>query len=740
VSFVGELGRRNVIRVGIAYALVAWLVIQVADIVLETIGAPEWVMQTLMLVLALGFVITAIFAWAYEVTPDGIKRESEIDRSASITRVTGRKLNRVIIGLLVAALAYFVWESRFAERSPEVEPAAVVEAAPEAEVLQTPPAELSIAVLPFDNRSNREEDEFFTEGMHDDLLTTLAKIGSMKVISRTSVMEYRDTTKKIPQIARELGVANVLEGGVQRAGNQVRINVQLIDAVTDEHLWAEIYDRELTAENLFSIQTEISKAIAEALHATLSPEEVDRIDTVPTKSLDALDHYLRGRKYMATRAVEDLERATQEFLKAVELDPGFALAWVGVADSHSLLRTYKGLPQGAFENVRDEAINKALDIDPKLGEAYTSLGSLLLTRGELPAAEEAWKTAIRYSPNYATAHHWLANMLRWSPARMPEAITYAQRAVELDPNSAIILGNLANTYFANGDMANARRYFEQQIDAHPNFARGYEGYADVLAAHGDLVGAVESQRKVIELDPDSIAETADLVFLYARMGAFEEAEAVHRSMQERFAGRALTLSMGPAIDLARGENAGVREAMSAALDAELSAYGGFIVATTAAMGGEFELAYQAIERVYPGGMDNPEITPEFTNLWLGGMCELAWTLLETDGNKAFGQELLDASIELYETGFHEDVRLTEQYNWSLCYMLAGQHDKTLDVLERELDNHLTGNWAWYLRTPPYDPIRENPRFIAMWAEFERRMAEQRDELRRREKAKRGFEF
>jgi TolB-like protein/Tfp pilus assembly protein PilF len=740
VSFVGELGRRNVIRVSIAYALVAWLVIQVADIVLEAIGAPDWVMQTLMLVLVLGFVIAAIFAWAYEVTPDGIKRESEVDRSTSITRVTGRKLDRVIIGLLVAALVYFVWESRFAERSPEVEPVAAVEAAPEAEIIQTPPAELSIAVLPFDNRSNREEDEFFTEGMHDDLLTTLAKIGSMKVISRTSVMEYRDTTKKIPEIARELGVANVLEGGVQRAGNQVRINVQLIDAETDEHLWAEIYDRELTAENLFAIQSEISKAIAEALHATLSPEEADRIDRMPTKSLDALDHYLRGRKFMATRAVDDLERATQEFLKAVELDPGFALAWVGVADSHNLLKTYKGLAEGVFENVRDDAINKALDIDPKLGEAYTSLGSLLSDRGDLVAAEEAWKTAIRYSPNYATAHHWLANMLRWNPARMPEAIAYAQRAVELDPNSAIILGNLANAYFAIGDMANARRYFEQQIEAHPDFARGYEGFADVLAAQGDLVGAVESQRKALELDPDSIGETADLVFLYARMGAFEEAEAVHRSMQERFPGRTLTLSMGPAIDLARGEKGGLREAMSAALEAELSAYGAFIVATTAALGGEFDLAYQAAERIYPGGMDNPEITPEFNSLWLGVMCELSWVLLETKGNEAFGQELLEASIELYEAGFHEDVRLTEQYNWSLCYMLAGQHDKALDVLETELGNHLTGNWPWYLQAPPFDAVRENPRFVALWAEFERRMAEQRDELRRRDKAQRGFEF
>ncbi len=192
---------------------------------------------------------------------------------------------------------------------------------------------LSIAVLPFDNRSALEEDEFFVDGIHDDLLSTIAKIGSLKVISRTSVMEYRDTNKKIPVIAKELGVANILEGGIQRSGNQVRINVQLIDAVTDEHLWAEIFDRELTAENLFAIQSEISQNIANALKTVLSLEEKTRINTRPTDNLQAYDSYLRGRQLMATREAAKLEQAVEEFNKAVELDPQFALAWVGVADA-----------------------------------------------------------------------------------------------------------------------------------------------------------------------------------------------------------------------------------------------------------------------------------------------------------------------------------------------------------------------------------------------------------------------
>ena len=345
MGFFGELKRRNVFRVAIAFAIVAWLVVQVADIVLENIGAPAWVMQTMLLLLALGFIVTAMFAWAYEVTPEGIRRESEVDRSASITRVTGRRLDQMIVGLLVVSLAYFVWEARFAghdEGGAPDTPAAVKPAAEEDAVFVTPASDLSIAVLPFDNRSALPEDAFFADGMHDDLLTTLAKIGSLKVISRTSVMQYRNTTMTVPEIARKLGVANILEGGVQRAGNQVRINVQLINAETDEHVWAEIFDRELTAENLFAIQSEISKAVAEALQATLSPAERQRIDTTPTDSLEAFDHYLRGRVLLAKRTTDEMQQATQEFLKAVELDPKFALAWVGVADAQCLISSRSG--------------------------------------------------------------------------------------------------------------------------------------------------------------------------------------------------------------------------------------------------------------------------------------------------------------------------------------------------------------------------------------------------------------
>jgi len=236
-----ELKRRNVLRVAIAYIVAAWLLLQVADVVLNNIEAPDWVFQAILLLVGLGFPFALIFAWAFELTPEGLKREHEVDRSESITHITGRKLDFAIIAVLAIAVVYFVseklfWADDFVNES-QVDTS-----------ITAPEIAKSIAVLPFANRSNRDEDLFFTDGIHDDLLTQLAKIKDLKVISRTSVMQYRNTVKRLPQIAKELGVATVLEGGVQRAGQRIRINAQLIDVATDRHIWAETFDREMTTD------------------------------------------------------------------------------------------------------------------------------------------------------------------------------------------------------------------------------------------------------------------------------------------------------------------------------------------------------------------------------------------------------------------------------------------------------------------------------------------------------------
>jgi TolB-like protein len=250
MGFVSELKRRNVFRVGVAYALVAWLLMQIGQTLFPAFSVPDSIFRGMVIVLLLGFPVALLASWIYDITPDGIKRDSEVDRSVSITGQPSRKLDFAIIGLLAMAVVYLALD-KFVLQGSDPEPVAA-NAIPEEPPLGERP---SIAVLPFQNRSALKEDAYFVDGIHDDTLTQLAKISALTVIARTSVEQYRDTRIPVRQIARELGVAVILEGGVQRAGDRVRINIQLIDASNEAHLWAETYDRQHTAPNIFAIQT-----------------------------------------------------------------------------------------------------------------------------------------------------------------------------------------------------------------------------------------------------------------------------------------------------------------------------------------------------------------------------------------------------------------------------------------------------------------------------------------------------
>ena len=380
MSLFEELRRRNVFRVGIAYVVTSWLLLQFADIVLENIAAPGWVMQVFMLALGLGFPLALFFAWAYELTPEGLKKEKDVDRTQSITPQTGRRLDFMIIAAMALALAYFIWESRFSTEEASVADQVAGESqAIVAERDQANDERQSIAVLPFTNRSARQDDIYFTDGVHDDLLTQLAKIRAFKVISRTSVMEYRDTTKNLRQIGDELGVSTILEGAVQRSGDRVRINVQLIDAVSDEHLWAEKYDRRLTTENLFDIQTEIATSIAKATQSTLSDSEIASVSSAPpTSNLEAYELYMQARRFTLGStsvgiSLTGYQTAIHLYEEALAKDPAFALAFVGLAEAH--LTNYWSYG-GDLENrakARD-AIDVAISLNSDLPEIQMAEG------------------------------------------------------------------------------------------------------------------------------------------------------------------------------------------------------------------------------------------------------------------------------------------------------------------------------------------------------------------------------
>ena len=318
-----------------------------------------------------------------------------------------------------------------------------------------PETPTSIAVLPFE-AFGVTDDNPLIDGLHHDLLTRLSHIDDLRVISRTSVKRYRDTILPVADIAAELGVTWIVEGAVQQVGDEIQLNAQLIDGVTDSHIWARTYRRELTAENLFAIQTDIVEDIAESLAATLSDAEETRLETVPTRDLSSYNLYVQGRTYLDTRSEEGMEQALVFFRNAVEHDPDYALAWVGLADSLILLHDYGyRTPDDALLEA-EAAIERAQQVDPELAEAYASLGGLSGTRGDVLGAVEWLKRATELRPSYAEAHNWLSWMYQLL-GLAPEALERAEIAVDLNPFSPEALTNLVGSLLANGHYNEALR-------------------------------------------------------------------------------------------------------------------------------------------------------------------------------------------------------------------------------------------------------------------------------------------
>src|SRR5437868_9103870 len=325
-NFFAELKRRNVYKVAIAYAVVSWLLIQAASIFLPAFDAPPWVMKIFIIVIIFGFPVALIFSWAFEITPEGIKLESDIAPNKSIARRTGRKIVAVTIALAVVAAGLFVYQLVRSKSDTSGSPTTATI------------ANKSIAVLPFDNLSRDPDNAYFCEGVQDEILTRLAKVADLKVISRTSTQHFKSTPDNLPQIAKQLGVAHIVEGSVQKANDQVRVNVQLINALTDAHLWADTYDRKLT--DIFAVESEIAKTIADTLQAKLTGSEKTAMSKKPTANPEAYELYLKGRFFWNKRTSADLRKAVDYFNQAIAKDSNYALAYAGLADAFAMYPDY----------------------------------------------------------------------------------------------------------------------------------------------------------------------------------------------------------------------------------------------------------------------------------------------------------------------------------------------------------------------------------------------------------------
>jgi len=491
-NFFGELKRRNVYKVAVAYAVVGWVIAQIATQIFPFLEIPNWVVRLVIVLIAIGFPIALVIAWAFEATPEGIKRTEVADAMPAAARTKKHTwIYIVVVGAAISAGLFFL--GRYTARN----------------TAGTSNSEMpakSIAVLPFDNLSRDPDNAFFAEGVQDEILTRLAKVADLKVIARTSTQKFKSAPENLPDIAKQLGALNILEGSVQKANDQVRVNVQLINALTNSHLWAEIYDRKLT--DIFAVESDIAKTIADTLQAKLTGAEKQMMVSQPTTDTTAYELYHKGRSLWGKRTGDNIPKAIAFFEQAIARDPNYALAYAGLASAYILSPFYTGADRREAGSKAKEAALKALRLDPNLAEAHAALGKVLFfSEIDLAGATREYKRAIELKPNDADAHHWFSNDSLAALGQFDEAIAEGKRSVELDPLSIVINADLGETFFYARRFDESVAQLRKTLEIDPTSFYAHYNLGIALQAKGDLSGAITEYEKAKQLSDNPAVAT-----------------------------------------------------------------------------------------------------------------------------------------------------------------------------------------------------------------------------------------
>jgi TolB-like protein/Tfp pilus assembly protein PilF len=486
-SFFAELKRRNVYKVAVAYAVVGWVIAQIATQIFPFLEIPNWVVRLVIVLIAIGFPVALVIAWAFEATPEGIKRTEDVDLAAAAKQPKKHAWIYVVaIGAAFSIGLFFV--GRYSARSTSIS--------------SELPAK-SIAVLPFDNLSRDPDNAFFAEGVQDEILTRLAKVADLKVIARTSTQKFKSSPENLPDIAKQLGALNILEGSVQKVNDQVRVNVQLINAMTNAHLWAEIYDRKLS--DIFAVQSDIAKTVADTLQARLTGPEKQMMAAQPTTDTAAYELYHKGRSLWEKRTGDNIPKAIAFYEQAIAHDPNYALAYAGLSSAYILSPFYAGADRLSTSPKAKEAALKALRLDPNLAEAHAALGKVLFfSEIDLGGAMREYRRAIELKPNDAGAHHWLGNDSLAALGQFEEAIAEGKRSVELDPLSVVINADLGQTFYYAHRYDESVTQLRKTLKIDPTSFYTHYTLGTALQAKGDLSGAIVEYEKAKQLSSDNL--------------------------------------------------------------------------------------------------------------------------------------------------------------------------------------------------------------------------------------------
>lgn len=709
MNIISELKRRNVIRMAGLYLVGAWLITQVAGTVLPMFGAPGWIARSVVILLVIGFIPALAFAWIFELTPDGLKRDAEVAPDESIAPQTARRMERLIIALFAAALVFFAVDKFVLAPKREATLVAATERKAKAVAAAENKSAISaktIAVLPFVDMSKAKDQEYFSDGLAETTLDMLSRVPDLKVISRTSSFAFKGKPMDVREIGKKLGVAHILEGSVQQAGDTLRITAQLVRTSDGAHLWSKQYDRKMA--DIFKIQDEVATEVVNAIQGALPAADQQRMIGQNTGNVAAYQEYLKGIALLPGRKVEDMRKAVSHFEHAIALDPSYARAYAMAAIALGLLGEYTtDTPE--MIGLRDRYIDRALELSPGLGEAHIAQANRLRGLGDLAGAQKAYQRGIELAPSYSSGYQWYGELLFNEIGEPKQALPMFERALSLDPLSPVVRLTYSNSLANLGRLDEAFAINNKLLDDYPGLPIATRQQAFLYGERGDLVLALRAHDQTITNEPTE-PNYIDKCFTLLQFGTLAEAK---------------------------------RCAMKIAADYTQSVGQSRLQAALALSQGNFAGALPILDKLGPDDWTRAEI------LQLNGRSEEALEIYRKIVPELFVQELVPGTVKypgdtvavaaaLINTGASEQARMLLRAGikdaaalpiggslgrrWSevFAYSLLGEYDNACKALAEAADAGYFKLYVVLKIEPTLAPLRAQPCFEQQYVRIRNR--------------------
>jgi TolB-like protein/Tfp pilus assembly protein PilF len=703
-QLIDELKRRNVFRVAVAYLVAAWLVLQVADLVLENIGAPDWVMKVLILLFALGFPLALIFSWAYELTPEGLKREKDVDRDQSVTRQTGRKLNQITIGLLITVIVIVIVERTMVPHGEM----------PDEVVATAEVTDKSIAVLAFEDLSADGDQEYFADGLSEELLNVLAQVPDLQVAGRTSSFAFKGQNKDLREIGDILNVAHILEGSVRKAGSRIRVTAQLINADNGFHLFSETYDRDL--DDIFAVQDELAAKISAALQSELIGTE-SIVEASPTQ-VAAFDLYLEARQLIHSRDREPMTQAVELLDEALSLDPDYVPALTQKALGIYLLSdssgAYGDIPEQEALAVARPLLDRALELDERYAEAWAVSGLIMDEEGaSLDDQIAALRRAVALNPSLENAKTWLSTALSASRQR-DEAMVLLEGIVERDPLFGPAFNNLTQQYVRTREYDKAVALIDRVERITGETLDVMQSRALISFTRGDLADAVRLYEPVMDDNPYATVVQNLYTFALLSLGDYDSLSVI----PSPFAQISAAIAAG---DRETGESLLLPIVESAGLDDTLELATFFYTSFE-----DHEALLALVDTHFDGVDDVLERQPQTTSVDLGYMPGLAWAYQKAGRQDDF-QKIVDAMAIWLEDNNAENAIFIPVLNSAIDYCALTEDVDCMLRHARKVDE-FNATWVEPFTGPYFEPYAANDDLQQIAARIQGRADDERAKL------------